>query len=148
MQIHKLSYDIDEKVIEEFENRHAMRLPYEFRKFLLENNVAYFDPSGFVIDDYRNISDDTPANNSLNCICGFASPDHKSRSLDWMISTYNENGRIDNKFLPIACDFFGNVICMSLENENIYFWNHETEDCADMLCIAPGFKEFLLGLKE
>ena len=69
--------------------------------------------------------------------------------------------RVPARFLPIASDLIGDVICISTSGEDagtIYLWDHELEadpgqgeqpDTVDnVVLIADGFDEFLDGLYE
>lgn len=140
---------LDEKRVAAFETRRGVRLPAEYRRFLLRTNGGTPDPevefaftedgrlSGSVLDQFYILK---------------ANADDPN--LDEAIETFVDAGRMPPHLLPFAYDQFGNQLCLSLGESDygaIYFWNHEREpEVGDdppvfdnLSLVAPGFDAFL-----
>ncbi|MCS6904799.1 MAG: SMI1/KNR4 family protein [Bacteroidia bacterium] len=53
---------------------------------------------------------------------------------------------LKNKYLPIACDAFGNIMAMDLDNYHIYFFQFDSQNPkkeANVYFVAESFEEFL-----
>lgn len=125
-------YKIKESLIINFEKKFDVKLPDDYKRFMLENNGGESDDD-FIFEFY----DDVIKKNNRSVIrCFFRIYENKEEKvyddLGQICENMWGNGIIDRKMLPIADDPGGNVICMSINNEDfgtIYFLNHEIEDC-------------------
>ena len=100
----------------DFEKTNNIRLPEEYRKFLLENNGGIPNPN-------RNKNPD----GIVTYIFGMHNGEYYA-SLYKHIDMLNK--RLPFSSLPIASDPFGNIFIMSVHPEDfghIYFWDHEGE---------------------
>lgn len=67
-------------------------------------------------------------------------------SLQETIETYREIHKLPEQLIPFAYDFGeANLICFSLENENIYYWLHDEPDDR-IRFVSNSIEEFLSGL--
>lgn len=80
-----------------------------------------------------------------------------SYDIFWNLQTYK--GRIPSKLLPIASDPGGNIICLSLQGQDlgsVYFWDHSREEdvggneepgFSNVYLIARSLDEFINSLE-
>lgn len=134
----------------QFEARHGVILPEDYREFLLRCNGGRPVPDGFEVPGWSHHS---------SCIHGFlgihTGPDWQ---LERACSVYAQ--RIPCDLLAIASDDFGNAVCLGITGPRrgkIYFWDHEDEldengrrrqDYGNVYLVASGLGEFLNNLKE
>jgi cell wall assembly regulator SMI1 len=134
--------------ISELEQKIEIKLPCEYRDFLLECNNGSPEPYCFPIE---------------NCPqCGKFGWLHLFFGIDSMFETYNiENNyqvyknRIPSDCLPIAMDPGGNIICLAISGPNAgYVWfgyhNFENPEADHSNCykIANSFDEFINSFCE
>jgi hypothetical protein len=74
--------------------------------------------------------------------------------------TVTHDDRVPKNLLPIASDWSGNLICLSINGDDfgkIYFWSHEEEgelesgkspDYHNVYFVSNSFTEFINGLYE
>jgi len=129
-----------------FEQAYGVRLPDDYRSFLLNYNGGYPSPS--VIDFIQYGSEQSDIVNNLFGI-------HEGEywaNLDWHLQMLED--RIPMGFIPIGDDPGGNVYLLGVMGEfvgKVYFWDHEEEaqlydkepDFENMSFIAISFTEFL-----
>lgn len=132
-------YEIE---LSDFEKTNIIRLPEDYRKFLLEFNGG----SPIRKNNLR------PSTN-VNYILGMHNGPYYA-SLYKHIEMFKN--RLPVSTFPIATDTFGNLFIMSLHKQNygyIYFWDHEgepeyqdghnTDNCS---FVAYSFSEFINNL--
>ena len=110
---HRLAF---EEEISDFEHAGNILLPGDYKTYLLEVNGG--EPSPNLISG---------SSIKIRVFLGMHNDDSFSSIYD-AISTYNE--RIPFNTFPIAKDYFGNLLIMSVHLQShggIYFWNHEGE---------------------
>ena len=130
----------------EFEQKHQLKLPDDYRSFLLEYNGGRPNPEIIDFIQYgRNQSD------IVNYLCGIHSGEYWA-SLEWHMETLDD--RISEGFVPFGYDPGGNVYLLGVIDEflgKVYFWDHENEPMAydkkpgfeNISIIADSFSEFL-----
>lgn len=143
------SSNLNDKVLQCLEQFWEIKLPKEYRKFLLTQNGGYPDKSIFFFKN-QNIGSDVQGMLGITPEGGL--------NLLTEIRTYT--GRIPSSTFPIGYDSFGNLILISVKNPDrgkIYFWDHELEadpdqgevaDYSNLTLIADSFDEFINNLKS
>jgi len=126
----------------DFEKVNGIRLPDDYRDFLLETNGGRPNPN-------RNKMPDT----IVTYVLGMHNGDYYA-SLYKHIDMFK--GRLPLSTFPIATDPFGNLFIMSLHSEghgHIYFWDHEGEPeyqdghyVDNCTFVAYSFSDFLNNL--
>ncbi len=89
---------------------------------------------------------------NASCVSYFFGVDLGTKDMDLEHNVDAYKGRIPKRFLPIAEDPGGNIICIGGDNgESVYFWFHEAETepptMDNMYLIADSFQTFLDGLE-
>jgi len=146
-------YDTCEPATEDnlvdFERELGARVPAPYREFLLQFNGACPEPNLFNFKDSDKGSD-------CRYILGLNGTDHDLRHY---LETHKL--RLPQGLLPIAYDSVGNLICISIRQQDhghVYFWDHslansasasDNQDLADkILPVADSFDQFLFNLKD
>lgn len=133
---------LDEKKIAAAEKKMGIKLPEDYRQFLLKNNGGRPDPANFPIRGLEN--------NPFGGIHFFGGigDNIESVNIDWSYKIFR--GRIPKNLLPIASDPMGNLICLSLGVEDqgtVYYWDHDDEHSSptyrNVYFIASSFPPFL-----
>src|SRR5438874_2719786 len=104
--------DANEADVSHFEMSIAVRLPDDYREFLLRYNGGYPSPNGFRGGD-----------EVLNHFFGLW---QKHADLNYELLAHRRF--IPEGMIPIASDPFGNAILLEVANPNrgrIWFWDHE-----------------------
>lgn len=138
--------------VKKFEEMHNVSLPEEYKKFLLKNNGG--KP---VAEDAFHYESELETY-SDSAVRYFFSLFSDNNSVEYNFEIYVLAKRIPSSMLPIAADYAGNVVCISISNDTfgkIYFWDHEEELEDDdnnpshdnLYLIADSFTEFLGSLK-
>ncbi|WP_170229771.1 SMI1/KNR4 family protein [Polyangium fumosum] len=134
-----------------FEARKNVRLPVEYKDFLLKSNGGMPTPDGFEIPGFHGQA------STVNAFYGIHDGP-KTKRLDWACEVHRE--RIPADLIPIAYDAFGNEVCIGWKGKRrgkIYFWDHEDEldeqglsrqDYGNVYLVANSLGEFLDSLKE
>lgn len=132
------------KTLEEFEKENKLKLPDDYRAFLIEHNGGSPSPA----------TNPTPETD-VQWIYGIHNGEYWA-SLKWHIKTLS--GRIPANTLPIANDSGGNIFLLSLHPDSygeVWFWDHEneTEKNADayldnIIKSADSFTDFVNSLYE
>lgn len=144
----ELALKIEE--IRSLEKKLSFKLPITYVEHILKYNGGRCTPNIFSFEENGKIT---------------------QSSIDWFLAIYDgefdnfekyfnlykiEKKRLPNSFFPIAHDAGGNLICIDVSNENIYFWNHEKEVNYDiekddkrtnLFLIDKNFGDFLSKLK-
>ena len=144
-------YKINDTLIKSFEEKFDITLPKDYKSFMLENNGGESDKD-WIFDFYDNV---IQKNNSSVIRSFFRIYENKNEEivyddLEKICKIMWNECTISPKTLPIADDPGGNVICISLNEEDygtVYFANHEYEDSDTgylfMSKIALSFTEFI-----
>lgn len=141
---------LSEAELNKHEQKWGTTLPTDYRQFLMQFNGGEVEPRSFSSAEEKPIS-------SIRSFLGINGDKHTD--LFRYIKTYK--GRLPARFLPIAFDSFGNLICISLHDPDrgsVFFWDHELEADPDqgenpetidnITRLAGTFTEFLAGLHE
>ncbi|MGG1515476.1 SMI1/KNR4 family protein [Paenibacillus oryzisoli] len=146
MEIKKSRVPISNKDIEEVQRKIKFTLPEDYTCFLLHNNGGIPVRSEFAFTS-RFGEESTSIVQFFLAINGDIRYDDLMTDFEYFKSTK----RIKPKYLPIARDPFGNLICISLDGEDrgfVYFNDHEIQLFSDnMSLISKSFIEFLGMLK-
>lgn len=124
--------NVNERV-NEMEKKYIISLPNQYKDFLCKYNGGYTPKTKFKVGK---ISSD---------IRGFYGVGNVKLSFD----TIQMREWVDNSFLPIATDSFGNYLLIGLENDSngkIFFCNHEEGNKVE--CIADNLKDFFKYCKS
>jgi hypothetical protein len=133
---------LSETEVTDFENVNSIKLPLEYKQFLLDFNGGVPEPN-------RNLNPNT----YVTCILGMHNGPYHA-SLYKHIDMFKE--RLPLSTFPIGTDPFGNLFIMTLHSESygqIFFWAHEeepkiqdghfTDNC---YFVANSFSEFVNNL--
>jgi hypothetical protein len=150
MVIHESKQPTNEHEIGELERVLDIRLPSDYRSFLLRHNGGRPEPSSFFA--YLGPYGDSRSHECVNRF--LALYDGEYSNLKKYIKSYKD--RIPVDFLPIARDPFGNLICLAVAGPDygkVFFWDHELEadegetpDYRNISFVANSFDEFLNSL--
>jgi hypothetical protein len=139
---------LSSRTLLEFERKHSLRLPEDYRRFLLEHNGGDPHPTNTI--DFEESGRSTSSD--VQFIYGIHGGEYWA-SLEWHLECYE--GRIIEDGLPIAGDSFGNQYVLVTRGERagqVYFWDHERETdppgYANMSYVAASFTEFTEKLYE
>lgn len=136
---------LDDFIISICELEWELRLPEDYRRFLATHNGGRPIPDAFRFKSGEGGS----------LVDGFF---HIGLEKDYGLIQNRKSykDRIPSDLLPIACDPFGNLICIATRGSNygrVYFWDHEREaddgesaDYSNVRLIADAFSGFLEGL--
>jgi hypothetical protein len=147
ISIEKWDHKISDNEILAFESKYGIQIPETYRCFLLENNVCITEPDGFFTKHVSKINKGDNPDNELGVFRVFSN-ETTEWNLEWLYSTYVIPARISNKYLPIALDAAGNVICLGISEDKvgkIYFWLHEDE-LRKPFCLADNLNAFLKSI--
>jgi len=141
----KQSLTIDQ--IEGVEQRLKLKLPYEYKEFLMKYNGGI--PSSNIVTYYDHLG------RSTRSVVDYFLAIYDEYGYDNLVIKYEyfiSSNRIPLGILPIASDPFGNLICISTrekDNGKIYFLDHELDqsDYGNLGVISNNFSEFLRSLK-
>jgi hypothetical protein len=136
--------------LEEFEQNYGIKLPDDYRSFLLRYNGGSPEPG---IVDFVQYGDNQ--SDIVNYLCGIHNGEYWA-SLEWYTQTYK--GRIPVGFIPFGYDPGGNLYLLGIDGIHlgkVYFWDHENEaglldeepSFENMSFIANSFAEFLSKLR-
>jgi len=142
---------LDSKVLDALEQSWAMKLPKDYRDFLLEYNGGSPDKTLFHFINYNNKRDSSLINEFFGI--------YKSHVNNLLQNIKDIGDRYPLDSFPIADDQFGNRICLIVKGKNrgkVYFWDHELEveiketdnPYCNMFFIANSFNDFLNMLEK
>ena len=127
--------------INAFEQTTGVKIPADYRKFLLGQN------GGSPVRRNFSFGDGAYQDSILRSFFGVGRS--SEANLEWAIDVYGE--RIPINFLPVADDEFDNLILVSQRRGStgeIFFWNHEKEfSTSSTTLVATNLKEFLEKLE-
>jgi cell wall assembly regulator SMI1 len=133
----KKTKPLDEFDIAAFEKENRIKLPAQYREFVMKYNGS--EPESNVLD-VKCVRRDSGEiyENSLGV----------SRFIPLM-RIITEGKHIDGvscRFIPVAEDSCGNYVCLDLDTDGeVFFWDHE--DPSDDIRLANSWKEFLESLE-
>jgi hypothetical protein len=141
MEIISLCGEISEAELAAFEQQLSIRLPDDYRKFLLRYNAAKVRSNLFWI----------PAENEENSVRYFFGICPEDDWGDLHSTRLDYQGRVVPFLLPIGTDEDSSLICISIRSEDygkIYFWerhqeNMDAPDNSNVHWLADSFSEFL-----
>ena len=140
---------IDISVIEAFENKHGIRLPVTYKRFLLETNGGRPHPENFPISGL----DKNPFG-SIQAFYGFGAV-HKSEDLNVILDELQSQS-VPKGILPIGCTGYeGTQIVIDLRDpgepvkffDSIPFWGNNIWNESYLYPVAANFAALLASLK-
>lgn len=133
---------INLKKLEAFEKQLKIRLPEEYREFLVKYNGGKLEKNMLTINESE---EDTIIHNVYALV---DNPPYVSLEEKYKIFNTNEF-KFSNEYLAIMNDSMGNQILLKLQEPNlgtIYFWDHESDD--NFIKVSNNFYEFIDSLEE
>jgi cell wall assembly regulator SMI1 len=145
MIIHSSATPLTNANVSEFENNFRIMLPQDYKEFMLTNNGGRPEKEwGF---DFIETGKTSPTS---SLICEFLAICTRYNSIQNAYNNLVESKEIPPGLLPIANDPGGNIILLSVAEEDygkVCFGNHELEDPETayivMSPIADSFTEFI-----
>jgi cell wall assembly regulator SMI1 len=153
IRIYESEKKISPRKLAAVEQKLSIKLPKEYRDFLLSHNGGRPEPDGFLAINDRGEETDS-------CV-------------DWFLAIYNgeddnfednfraykiEDVRLPDELVPIATDPGGNLICIAVDGPKcgaVYFWDHEMEagtgekpSYDNVYLIANSFNAFVDSLSD
>jgi cell wall assembly regulator SMI1 len=121
------AHAVTEAEIASFEQVAGMRLPDQYRAFLLQHNGA------------------KPETNIFSTPDGNESGVNEFIPMGELLSASQHIDGVIGRFLAVARDDCGNYVCLDLDSEGeVFFWDHEQPD---KLRLAKSWNEFLQMLR-
>lgn len=139
--VNLINKELTEEDLVHFELSIGLKLPEEYRYFLLLNNGGEPETNEFDIPNQNNSC-------GVNKFLGVNEIKNEKINL---------GSRLVESALPIAYAECGNLVCITLGEKNgeIYFWDHELEannnelpSWKNMFFLASSFDEFLHSLRK
>jgi cell wall assembly regulator SMI1 len=131
--------------IEKVERDYNIRLPQDYRDFLLEHNGGVPQPDTFDL-----LLAGKPSSSDVRRFLGIGGASQDSLETQRKLDT---NHVMPDSLLPIAYDSGGSVICLSVREADygkVYFWDNQDVDLSDpyrnVYYVANSFTEFLNSL--
>lgn len=126
-----------------FEARHGLKLPEDYRNFLLKVNGGMPSPSLCLWPD---------GGDFVAVVYGF----HHAEEWMRLEQAMTEFDVVASGYLPVAISNGGNYFLLSLKEADagsIHFWDHELEDVdpvmfEELVQVAPSFSHFVNNLVE
>lgn len=149
MKLTNCGIKLNDNMICEFEQQLGIKLPSEYKEFLLKNNGG--KPEGNWSFDFI----ENGTKNKTESVINYFEKiyDEKTIKVDDLRVGYLalvESEQIPNTLLPIADDPFGNIIFLCIGGDDfgkVYFGNHELEDPETgyivMSLISDSFENFI-----
>ena len=127
---------IAESQVSDVERRIAVQLPLEYRQFLISQNGGRPARPCFLDTGVKLFySIDVP---------------EAWRDLEDKFSLFSRDETFPKGVIPIATDYFGNQVVLSIDGTDsgsIEFWEHDIED-APLVIVAPSFNSFVESLRD
>jgi cell wall assembly regulator SMI1 len=140
---------LNTSAIADFEKQFDIRLPQDYKEFLLQNNGGA--PEEDWAFDFIDIATNTKTGSDIQSF--FVIYDEETYKDDDLRKSYRilrENEEVPVGILPIGNDPGGNLICISVSDKNygeVFFCDHELEDPETgyiiMSTIADSFSKFI-----
>lgn len=141
----EVNHSVDVRRLEEFEGAYKLRLPADYKAFLLATNggrpaEGFFRPAGLpTMGGVASVLD----------FFGLDLIDFPALSLGYALDLYS--GGIPDAIVPIAVDDYGNYTCLDLRSgkegvafwEKSHFWSTGEWRESDLYNVADSFDEFL-----
>jgi hypothetical protein len=138
---------INESDINNFEKRFNLKLPKDYREFLLKNNGGKPTFRKFITVCKKIKS---------SIMLFFPIAEIETENLERNYLLFNQGNKTPKNLVPIGHDPIKNQICISVEGEDfgyVYFWDMDEEvnlvpSYKNMVPIAKSFTEFIDCLSE
>lgn len=127
--------------IDHFEKRHGIKLPEDYKQFLLQRNGGRPERDIFYVPGCKASPDAR-----IHLFCGIGHPS-KTHELSWHIDLHSE--RLPNYLLPIASTEGADIICMDIgriHHGRIIFWDGYELTGRTEYVVAKSFTEFIESL--
>jgi SMI1 / KNR4 family. len=141
----------------QFEIVLGIKIPEDYAAFLLKNNGGEPIPSCHDVQNTKGTNIGSTI--AIRWLYSIGGPENKPKDisevygLEWNYSVYH--GRIPTDYLPVGCTGCGDILCISLSEENrgsVWFWDHEAETVPpsykNCYKVADSFQALLEGLFE
>lgn len=115
----------DETAIRRLEERLGVRLPEQYRRFLLIYNGSFINLDASI----RYMEGDMENGLPLQCFFGLCREDH-GYSIESNLDEYVDGSRVMRSFLPIGIDQADDLVCLKIRGDKIgsvYAWIFEEE---------------------
>ena len=115
-------YHINDDDIRNIEKLKSCILPADYKEFLLKYNGGTPNFNAFTIEKEEG--------STIRFFFGIDNNISSKRNYDIIKNIKQSKDRIPEELLPIACDSFGNRVCIGVKDKHygkIYFWDHENE---------------------
>jgi cell wall assembly regulator SMI1 len=152
MNITPYGKPLSENDIEKFEKSLNIKLPEDYKAFMLKNNGGKPEVEiGYYVFDFTDISRNQENSTALREFYSivYEKPDNYYIDIIDTYENYIEEEQLPKNILPIGDDPLGNEIGICVSGENygkIYFCDHESYDENDFMIMSPvadSFSEFL-----
>jgi hypothetical protein len=140
---------LNKEELKKVEEQYRLRLPKDYKEFLLKNNGGKPDRLYFRLDGKKAFTE------AIHYFLSIS--DDPDLSFSKYYERYHEADRLRKDLIPIAFDAGGNLVALCLKGSDrgrVYFWDHEAETDGrgargeNLRLIADTFEEFLEGLSE
>lgn len=121
-------YHINDDDIRNIENLKCCILPADYKEFLLKYNGG--SPNFDTFEIKNDFPDGKSSFDDVRFFFGIDNNIFSKKNYDIFKKIKQSKDRIPEQLLPIACDSFGNRICIGIKDKyygKIYFWDHENE---------------------
>jgi cell wall assembly regulator SMI1 len=152
MPIHRIDWPgspIAMSDVAALEERLAVKLPADYRAFLLQHNGGRPMPDAFPIPGGEHPPD---GGSLMDEFLGVVTTADRE-VIDGALRTFAS--RIPTGLLPIGYDAGGNVICLGIDPDNhgrVFFWDHDFEEDLptwnNVYPLAESFQSFLASFRE
>jgi hypothetical protein len=151
LQFRQPGPSISDQDLAALERELGVRLPDDYREFMLVHNGGRPEPADFPIPG-------EPVPDSWSTLQFFLSLNGQEyyTDLGWHLDMFRD--RVPAELLPIAYDPGGNLVCLGIRGEHrgtVFFWDHELEaeedkepDYRNLSFVAESFTAFLQSLSE
>jgi hypothetical protein len=141
ISIQKAEPNISEADIDAFEVGLGVKLPLQYRRFLISNNGGSPTPDTIDIDGLSGSPTDLQTFFGIN-------RGIKTSNLSWRRDTYAD--RIPNALLPIACDSGGSLFCLAISGADIgkIFFHAYESGPLDFHFVAQDFDALLEKIRS
>ena len=120
---------VDANVFKEIESERGILFPEELKKFILEANAATPSKYNFMAGNSERV---------MGAILSFNRDEADTDSAFVALNVIS-----DKNLIPFAIDPFGNYICYNLDEQEIVFWDHESDTVISTGKTLEGFLEEL-----